>query len=129
MSESFTAYKIRSKETGMFSRGGDSRVWTKKGKTWSTIGHLKNHLAMFISKDGTKKGDYPYNNAEVVEIKVDYNECNRYSVDNLAFDMLETRAKKDAKNKKIHINWVREQELKQLEKLKRKYENEGDISS
>mgnify|MGYP000929319385 CR=1 FL=1 len=40
-------YKIFNPETGLYSRGGDPPKWSKVGKTWNTIGHLKNHLHMF----------------------------------------------------------------------------------
>lgn len=41
-------YKIRNKETGMFKLGGGGRFWgwSKTGKTWSSIGALKNHIRM-----------------------------------------------------------------------------------
>ncbi len=39
-----TVYKIRHKPTGLFSTGGTDPQFTSKGKVWSTIGHLKNHL-------------------------------------------------------------------------------------
>jgi ribosome-binding ATPase YchF (GTP1/OBG family) len=39
-------YKIKNTETGLFSKGGTVEPsWSKKGKTWSSIGHLKVHLA------------------------------------------------------------------------------------
>jgi len=39
-------YKIRNKETGMYKHGGHSYYseWSKKGKTWSSLGNLKNHM-------------------------------------------------------------------------------------
>jgi hypothetical protein len=37
-------YKIRDKRTGLYSTGGYSPNWTKKGKTWTNIGHVKNHI-------------------------------------------------------------------------------------
>lgn len=39
-------YKIRDKNTGLFSTGGVSPKWTKTGKTWSCEGHLKSHLTL-----------------------------------------------------------------------------------
>ena len=41
-------YKIRNKETGLFKQGGGGRFqyWTKTGKSWSSIGALKNHIRM-----------------------------------------------------------------------------------
>lgn len=40
-------YKIRDKNTGLFSCGGDGPRWSRVGKTWSSMGNLKNHLALF----------------------------------------------------------------------------------
>lgn len=36
-------YKIVNKE-GLFSNGKSEPQFTKKGKTWKEIGHLKNHF-------------------------------------------------------------------------------------
>ena len=64
-------YKIRNKETGQFSRGGTWAlgIWSKDGKSWSNIGHLKNHLSFWIN-NGKKSKNYPYANAEIVEIEI-----------------------------------------------------------
>jgi len=68
-------YKIRDKDTGLYALGGIYGGWNKTGKSWSTIGNLKGHLAMF-------EGSYnKYSNAEVVEIEVNYDECNKYDID------------------------------------------------
>lgn len=40
-------YKIRDSETRLFSSGGSEPNFSKKGKVWSNIGHIKNHLKMF----------------------------------------------------------------------------------
>jgi hypothetical protein len=42
-------YKIRHTETGLYSTGGQNPRWTKVGKTWTKIGHLKCHLNGFES--------------------------------------------------------------------------------
>jgi hypothetical protein len=39
-------YKIRDKETGLFSTGGMDPTFTKKGKVWTGIGPLKAHITM-----------------------------------------------------------------------------------
>jgi hypothetical protein len=76
------SYKIRNKETGQFSRGGayNYDIWTKGGKTWSNIGHVKSHLKQFMDGDVLMK-KYPYHNAEIVEIVINYEECEKYDVD------------------------------------------------
>jgi len=65
-------YKIRDTKTGMFSKGGSWPCqWSKKGKTWNSIGALRNHLRLIIDD-----GRYPSMNRpipetwEVVEINV-----------------------------------------------------------
>lgn len=39
-----TEYKIRHVESGLYSCGGTRMRWADKGKTWTNLGHLKNHL-------------------------------------------------------------------------------------
>lgn len=79
-----TLWKIRNKETGKFSKGGlhyGDSIWTKGGKTWSNIGHVKNHLRTYMNGD-TLKPHYPYHNAEIVEIEVDYTDLATIDVTN-----------------------------------------------
>ena len=40
-------YRLRDKNTGLFSSGGTSPRWSKGGKVWQK-GHLKNHLRQHI---------------------------------------------------------------------------------
>ena len=39
------SYKIRN-PSGEYSSGGNPPKFTKRGKAWSTLGHLKSHLTM-----------------------------------------------------------------------------------
>lgn len=48
-----TFYKIRDKNTGLFSTGGVDALthpgsWSKTGKVWRTEGQLKQHLRQYI---------------------------------------------------------------------------------
>ena len=52
-------YVIADPATGLFSTGGTNPKFKKKGKIWSTLGHLKNHLAQFMEKYYSKGAD-PY---------------------------------------------------------------------
>lgn len=58
-------YKIR-RPDGLFSTGGMSPGFTKIGKTWSNIGHVKTHLRQFYNPFG-KRWELPkdYEDAEV----------------------------------------------------------------
>lgn len=75
-----TVFKIRSKKTGLFSKGGSSPsewTWSKTGKVWKTIGQLRCHLAQhgsyashgsFGSQNPCQ--EYLDNEAEVVEYEI-----------------------------------------------------------
>ena len=121
-------YKIRNKETGLFSKGGSNtlNIWSKTGKSWSNIGHLKNHLNLHCkycwSEDPKKRSDYPYENAEIIELEFNFEECFKYDVEELSRQMLDNKIAdfKDYQSK--NEVWKRRKELEQLEELKRKYE-------
>ena len=42
----YYSFKIRDRETGLFSSGGTYPHFSKTGKVWSDIGHLKSHLSL-----------------------------------------------------------------------------------
>jgi len=56
MSSNKSVYKIRNKETGLFSTGGSIPRWKKVGKTWSGLGPVTNHLVMWCEKYDYKRG-------------------------------------------------------------------------
>lgn len=82
-----TEYKIRDKATGLWSPGGSDAhkvEWSKgAGKTWNSLGALKNHLNQFVhvrTWEGGKllptpivKNEIP-DTWEVVPIRVEYTE-------------------------------------------------------
>lgn len=118
------AWKIRNIETGEFSSGGTSawRIWTKGGKTWTNIGHIKSHLTAWIDHNEGYRRDYPYHNAEIIEVEIDLDDCFAYPVSDLVNEMKEKKAEKAKKEDEIYKKWVERQERKKLEELKKKYE-------
>lgn len=56
-------YKIQSKTTGLFSTGGTSPRFSRIGKTWSNIGHLKTHLLQFSTLPEE------YSDCEIIELE------------------------------------------------------------
>lgn len=46
------SYKIRDRSTGLYQMSGST--WSKIGKTWTSLGHLKNHLRCIGFTDITK---------------------------------------------------------------------------
>jgi len=51
-------YVIYNPATSLYSRGGVRGEWSKKPKIWSSIGHLKNHLSLYIITDFDKNNSY-----------------------------------------------------------------------
>lgn len=65
-------FKIRSKKTGLFSKGGmnvtdSSLYWSKNGKVWPTYAALNLHLKQY----NTIPRDW-----EIIVIRVEYTEQN-----------------------------------------------------
>ena len=61
-------YKIRNKNTGLFHKGGIYELWSKDGKTWTTLGKLRSMLTMNTpSKHRTGKDMSEW---EIVEYEV-----------------------------------------------------------
>jgi hypothetical protein len=44
-------YVIFNPDTGLYSRGGTDVKWTKLPKLWTTVGAVKNHLALHVRRD------------------------------------------------------------------------------
>lgn len=116
-------YKIRHKKTGLFSRGGSygHGVWSKTGKSWGNIGHVKNHLNQYISK-GVKTHDYPYDDAEIIEIELDYDKCYKEDVNSLFGVVVKSKKEAEEEYKKRVALWKEIEEKKLLASLKEKYE-------
>lgn len=82
-------YRIRD-ENGLYSTGGTNPDFTKGGKTWNNIGHLKNHLRQFFDAGGWKRVQPElYANAEIVEIEIIESEAKKIPVLDTVVEMLE----------------------------------------
>lgn len=60
-------YKVRDKDTGLYSSGGSKPKWSKKGKTWGNKGAVTNHLNMFCNSWSEDVKDLP-EEWEIVEM-------------------------------------------------------------
>lgn len=60
-------FKIRHKETGLFSTGGLSPTWSKQGKVWQRLSYVHNHISMFVE---SYRPNSVYKDAEVVEAEI-----------------------------------------------------------
>lgn len=61
-------YKIRNKQTGLFHKGGVYDLWSKEGKTWTTLGKLRSMLTMNMPTKYRKGQDM--SEWEIVEYEV-----------------------------------------------------------
>lgn len=41
-----TFFKVRDPQSGQFQLGGSWVHWSKRGKAWAAIGHVKSHLRL-----------------------------------------------------------------------------------
>jgi hydroxyacyl-ACP dehydratase HTD2-like protein with hotdog domain len=57
-------YKIKRRSDDLFSNGGSYPKFTKKGKIWRTLGHLRSHL----NSVGILRGFQIYEDCEIVEL-------------------------------------------------------------
>ena len=78
-------YRIRDKD-GRYSSGGQDPDFTKSGKTWANIGHVKNHIRQFM---GRYRISEIYNDAEIVEIEVEEKDLKTININDIMIEMLE----------------------------------------
>ena len=75
-----TVFKIRNR-AGLFSTGGDTPSWSKKGKAWSSKGALSNHITLVSDrwasaglphgwprKEPAAMPPHPYEGCEVITL-------------------------------------------------------------
>jgi hypothetical protein len=102
-------FKIRNKVTGLYSTGGCSPRWTKKGKIWTTIGHLKSHIRQLVGR----KWSLPLKdiaNWELVELEVIEQENSVTPVQDMVNGFV---AEQKAKEDKWELDRQRRNDLKQ----------------
>lgn len=102
-------YKIRHKVTGLFSKGGETPSWSKKGKTWSSLGHLKRHISGVVDSRYHYMKDMV--NWEIIEIEVSETLKSIGTAQDIAME-------KVRKNKEQELEWKREIAEKELHKIK-----------
>jgi hypothetical protein len=119
-------FKIRKKgTTDTFSSGGADPRWTTKGKTWASLGHVKNHLSQVVQPRSGGWRPLPlqanYAEAEVVEYDVVV-----ASTTDVATILLEIHDKAQAKRDKAEAAARKAREDREKEELRRlqaKYPN------
>lgn len=94
-------YKIRRKSDGLFSLGGER--FSKTGKIWKNIGHVRNHLRQSYKQYRGFKDRY-----ELITYTVTVDEHSVVSLDEEII-ILADKIKKEAEDK---ANWHKEYDLK-----------------
>lgn len=114
-------FKIRRTTDGLFSCGGMDPRFDNKGKAWTTLSGLKNHLNLAMSgRYGNKE---VYKDCEVIHIEL---EQTVKEVTPLSQILKADELKKEEKKKRIQKQQtkdLRNAELAELERLQKKYPN------
>lgn len=114
-----TIYKIRSKKTGEFSKGGTWPSFSKKGKIWSALNHLSNH---FNQLGSSGRQMYKSHECEVVVYELIESEVASSDVQEWMEASADRRADRE-KKEKLRIAAARlEHERQNYERLKAQFE-------
>lgn len=116
-----TIYKIRSKKTGTFSKGGAYPSFSKKGKIWSALNHLSNH---FNQLDPAGRKLYKDHECEVVVYELIESEVAASGALEWMDASAERRADRERREKLRAAAYRLEQERQHYERLKARFEND-----
>lgn len=112
-------YKIRNKDSGLFSTGGTRPRWKKIGKIWKRKQDLTSHFNMLPTYTG------PYINCEVVEYTV--SETGIQSIYDWISHSRQRRLLKESQRQMAAERYTRELRRRQYEELKREFEKPKDV--
>jgi len=96
-------YVIYSPSTGLYSRGGLSGVFAPRPKIWSSVGAVKNHLALFVNRRYDQVFTPERSQKCSVIISAHYKGCNVINLVDSAepfkiHDYMRKKAEKDIKS-------------------------------
>lgn len=116
MSEVRYQYQIQATlgpNAGLFSKGGYSPTYSKKGKVWMTLGYLKQHLCIGAMDKYKKDG------AKIVVTEVHVTESD-VTLEEVYADLQQQQIKKDAERAKRNAEYKRRQDELEYERLKQR---------
>jgi len=113
-------YKIRRKSDGLFSTGGSSPGFSKKGKTWSTRANLDRHLGMLLQYPDRFWGLPVYKDCEVITFITEVTDYE--PVDKFISVVAERKQMKEQERKERHDAWMCDLRRKKYEALKEEFE-------
>lgn len=115
-----TAYKIR-RHDGLFSTGGHSPAFAPRGKIWTTIGAVKNHLNQFKGNNyqGISK---IYKDCELVILKIETTTADKKPIDAIIGELQVAATKKEQLRQELREKERQSRDLAELARLKKMYE-------
>ena len=109
-------YKIKSRKTGLFPRGGSSPTFNKSGKVWMQRGHLSNHFGQLYD-------DNVYDDHDVVIIEiVEGGESIEHDFKTWRDEVQKRANEREAAARRQAEEYHRQQRYKQYLKLKAEFE-------
>lgn len=111
-----TVYKIRRKD-GLFSTGGTTPSFTKKGKVWRQRGHVSNHLAQMHRPEST------YCDCELVEYQLIEAEVGATLIAEAVAAMKERKDERKRRHKEWVDAYLKNQRRLQYEALQKEFGN------
>ena len=107
-------FKIRDKETGLYSKGGMYPMWSKTGKVWKRQGHLSSHFSQLSAN----ARDF-YKNAEVIKIVVTEAEIESIPVSEYVLAAKERADAREAKQQLLIEKWRVKNAQREIERLQK----------
>jgi len=120
MTDRVFVYAIRRRSDGLFSTGGSSPKFTKKGKRWSTIGHVKAHLSMFVGFGYDNSSVYA--GCELVAFEISTVETEKIAMEQLMETYFQERKEREQLRRLEYQRQKTVAEIRKLAELKAKYE-------
>ena len=112
-------YKIKSTKTGLFSKGGSTPSFSKTGKVWTNIGHVRNHINVL---DNHGHRIYREQEVELVTYEIAESIVDVTTLDELLVQQANNQAQRDAERKSRADKWLKEQRLKMYQELQKEFE-------
>lgn len=124
MMEPEIVYKIRRKTDGLFSSGGSSPSFSKKGKVWRSQSAISLHFSMLVKySDSYYKRDYlgVYEDCEVIAYEM--KEIESKPAFEWADRIRERKEMRKQEREEAHRTWLEENRRKEYLALKAEFEH------
>ncbi|PPD55491.1 MAG: hypothetical protein CTY12_00515 [Methylotenera sp.] len=111
-------YRVKSRKTGLYSKGGTWPSFSKTGKIWKNIGHLRNHFNVL---DSHGRRIYKEHDVEIIEIEITEEVVCSTSFDAFIQEAaLREQDRKDKRRQRVEA-YLTEQRRKQYEELQKEF--------